>query len=270
MAECLAKRLVTLSEPGALVALQIQEHLVSTSEGLDLMPAISRILTETSLTANTVVHARALVWAANLIERDTSGELISASRTLTQKCLGDDTAGNRLQAIRLALRPEIDLLEALVPLLSDPVAEVRRAAILALGPVPGVLNTDDLLRWLHDPDAGVRALCADALRSRGLKAEHIQLGRLMTDDRPEVRLQVVERLRTANDLDPGIWLRQLSHDSAPAVRAAAIRAATEQAVGSLRDRLEQMTQNDPCPSIRQLAQYYLTAHQSGANNLAEP
>jgi hypothetical protein len=41
------------------------------------------------------------------------------------------------------------------------------------------------------------------------------------------------------------------------VRAAAARAALEQRVRSLADRLEQMAQNDPSPSVRQLAQYYL-------------
>jgi len=38
----------------------------------------------------------------------------------------------------------------------------------------------------------------------------------MTDPQPAVRLQVLEHLHEASDLDPGVWLRRLSHDSAPA------------------------------------------------------
>ena len=34
---------------------------------------------------------------------------------------------------------------------------------------------------------------------------------------------MLDKLREANDLDPGVWLRRLSHDASPAVRAAAVR-----------------------------------------------
>jgi hypothetical protein len=262
LAECLALRFATLSEQGGQMALEIQEHLLRTSEtdtsGLDLLPAVTRTLAEASLTANTEVHTRALALAASLTERGAGPELLSACRKLTLTCLGGETAANRMRAIRLASRSEIGLLEAVVPLLSDPIPEVRRAAMLGVGSAPNAINTDDLLPWLHDPDPSVRSLCENALRCRGLQDEHIKLGRLMSDSRPGVRLQVVDRLRRVHDLEPSVWLRQLSHDSVPAVRAAAVRAAAEQGAISLKDRLEQMAQNDPCPSVRQLAQYYLT------------
>jgi HEAT repeat protein len=154
-------------------------------------------------------------------------DLVSAGRELTRTGLHDGAAENRLQAIRLAMRPELDLLEAVVPLLSDPQPEVRRSALLTVGSAPDAISTDDLLPWLHDPDEDVRRLCEKALRSRGLQEDHLCLGRLMTDSRPGTRLQVLNRLRYANDLEPGVWLRRLSHDPAPAVRAAAIRAASE-------------------------------------------
>jgi hypothetical protein len=74
-----------------------------------------------------------------------------------------------------------------------------------------------------------------------------------------MRLQVIDQLRYAHDLEPGVWLRRLSHDPAPAVRAAAVRAAAERHTVHLTDRLEQMAQNDPCPTVRQLAKYYLSS-----------
>ena len=123
---------------------------------------------------------------------------------------------------------------------------------------------------LHDPDPEVRTLCEEALRSRGLQEEHVKLGRLMTDSRPAVRLQVLARLYRVHDLEPSIWLRHLSHDPAPAVRAAAVRAAAEQKGTGLADRLEQMAQNDPCPSVRQLAQYYFASQKTGAFDRPQP
>jgi hypothetical protein len=155
------------------------------------------------------------------------------------------------------MRREIEMHEHVVPLLNDPAPEVRQAAMLAVGPSSEVLATDDLLRWLHDPDADVRRLCEGALRSRGLHEDHVRLGRLMTDSRAGVRLQVVDCLRESSDLEPGVWLRRLSHDPAPAVRAAAVRAASEQTALDLTDRLEQMAENDPSPTVRQLARHYL-------------
>jgi len=82
----------------------------------------------------------------------------------------------------------------------------------------------------------------------------------MTDSRPGTRLQVIELLKRADDLEPGVWLRRLSHDPSAAVRAAAIRAAAEQSLAQLADRLEQMSQNDPCATVRQLAQFYLSTY----------
>jgi HEAT repeat protein len=151
----------------------------------------------------------------------------------------------------------MEVLDQVVPLLQDASALVRRAALLAVGPSDALIGTDDLLQWLHDPDEEVRELCEKALRGRGLQDGHLRLGRLMTDRRPAIRLQVLESLAGIDDLEPGVWLRRLSHDPAPAVRAAAIRTASEQKNADLNDRLEQMAQDDPCPTVRQLAHFYL-------------
>jgi HEAT repeats len=269
LVDCLAERFAGLSEPGRQAALESLADLLQTqpagSTTVDLLPAVTRVLLKASRATGTGVRAAALaLGACALSDRHAHADLLHACRELTQTCLSDQAAGNRVQAIRLALRQEIDLVEAVPSLLNDPVPEVRRQAMLAVGCVPTAISTDDLLRWLHDSDPEVRRLCEAALRSRGLRDEHVQLGRLLTDSRPEVRLQVLDLLCRANDLDSGIWLRRLSHDSAPAVRAAAVRVATEQKVRSLTDRLEQMAQNDPCPSVRQLAQYYLTSTTAGS------
>jgi hypothetical protein len=122
--------------------------------------------------------------------------------------LRSGTASNRLRAIRLTLHPGMDLLEQVVVLLGDESAEVRRAALLAVGPARDVVHDDQLLPSLHDPDAEVRRLCEAALTSRGLRPEYLQLGRLLTDPRPTARLEVLDCLRGSTELDPGLWLRR--------------------------------------------------------------
>jgi hypothetical protein len=263
LAACLAERFTALSEPGRKAALGVLADLFQTQRAgpptIDLLVPATRIMVEASRATGSGVREAAMsLTATSLAGCSMQPDLLRACRQLIQMCLSDRSAANRVQAIRLALQKEIDLLEAVTPLLNDAAPEVRREAMLAVGPAPGVINTDDLLQWLHDPDAEVRRLCEAALLSRGLREEHVQLGRLLTDSRPAVRLQVLDLLQRDSDLEPGIWLRRLSHDPAPAVRAAAVRAATVQRVRSFADRLEQMAQNDPSPSVRQLAQYYLT------------
>jgi hypothetical protein len=262
LAACLAERFASLSEPGRRAALEILLDLFQTQQTgqptADLLVPAAQMLAGASQATGIGAHEAALRLAASVSAAFSSHpDLLRACRELTQACLNDKAAANRVQAIWLARRQEIDLLEAVTPLLNDAIPEVRREAMLAVGPAAAAVNTDDLLRWLHDSDEEVRRLCEAALRSRGLREEHVQLGRFLTDNRPEVRLQVLDLLHRQSDLDPGIWLRRLSHDPAPAVRAAAVRAAAEQRVRSLEDRLQQMAQSDPSPSVRQVAQYYL-------------
>jgi hypothetical protein len=168
----------------------------------------------------------------------------------------------RVRAIRLAmhapLHTDIELVDKVLPLLKDPAAEVRRAALLAVGLSEKHLTVDDLLPLLQDADLEVRRLCEGALRSRGLQDSHIKLAKLITDPRPGERLQVVHYLQESDDLEPGVWLARLSQDPSPAVRAAAIRFFAEDPTSAdFRERLQQMAQDDPSPTVQQLARIYL-------------
>ncbi|HYT91008.1 MAG TPA: HEAT repeat domain-containing protein, partial [Gemmataceae bacterium] len=165
----------------------------------------------------------------------------------------------RVRAIHLtlhaALKQETALLRGVVPLLRDGKVEVRRAALLALGLAGHVIAEDDLLPLLHDTDAEVRRLCEGALRGRGLKDSHIKLARLISDAEAETRRQVVCYLDEVEY--PTIWLERLTHDPCQAVRAAAIRAAGENPLVDLGERLREVRDGDPSPTVRQLAGYYL-------------
>jgi hypothetical protein len=151
--------------------------------------------------------------------------------------------------------------------LSDESAEVRRAVIVAVSRAREAVHEDQLLPCLHDSDPDVRRLCEQTLIARGLRREYLDLGRLLTDPQPATRLQVLDRLRESNELDPGLWLRRLSLDPSPAVRVAALRAMTQQSFVDLSDRIDQIAHEDGNPTVRQLAHYYLTCPRRNADSI---
>ena len=190
-------------------------------------------------------------------------ESIAPCRELAAACFGDKSAENRARAAQIALHPGMDLQQQALPLMRDPSPDVRRLAMLVVGPAQNVVSTDDLLHWLHDPDSDVRRLCEVALISRKVPLKHIRLGRMLTDPDFHVRLNVLDELRLAEarDIDAGIWLRYLSHDPKESVRVAAVRAAVEEQFYTpvdLRDRMEQMSKSDPSDTVRQLVGYSLS------------
>jgi hypothetical protein len=237
---------------------------------------IGRLLSEATRVQDPAVRRQAMTLAIDLLTTHSARKVqadassLDACRNLARNSLADAIDTNRILAIRLAQRPEINLLAEIVPLLRDRSAGVRQVAILALGPEPEVISDDHLLYWLADSDAEVRRLCEMALRGRGLQENHIRLARLMADRRPGVRLEVIDNLQATPELDPGAWLRRLSHDPVPAVRAAAIRAAADQARIDLRDRIEQMVQTDPSPTVQQVARYYLSCQRDGQTKSLAP
>ncbi len=170
---------------------------------------------------------------------------------------------HRLAAIRTALHPHLRMRADLLPLLNDPEPAIRRAALFAVGPATDaepVIGDEELFRWLHDPDEGVRKVCTDALVSRGRTDTEIALGRRLTHPLPSERLKLLLDLRYDHDVrDPEPWLERLSRDPNAGVRAGAVRVAVELAaeqrlpvplwVGALADA-------DPDPTVRRIARYY--------------
>jgi hypothetical protein len=227
-----------------------------------LISACSHLLAEAAGTTDAGAQAVALELCGILLSQSgdsaQSGQSLDAARELVRGALRAGDVETRLRAIRLTLHPGMmDVLEQVASLLNDESPQVRRAALLAVGPARDVVHDDQLLPCLHDPDPEVRRLCETALGSRGLRPEYLELGRLLTDRRPAKRLQVLDRLRESTELDPGLWLRRLSHDPSPSVRVAAMRAMSQQSFVDLSDRIDQMARTDPSPTVCQLAQFYL-------------
>jgi HEAT repeat protein len=261
MASQLAEAFAGLSAPGQKGVLELWAGWL-TADQIDtawptLAPCTARLLGQASGGKTKGTRSRALALVRAALDHFPRAEVVNACRDVIRACLQDPDPDNRLAAVHLASHEEVGLHQCLSPLLADPNAEVRKSVLVTLGPKPEAVNTEDLLPWLHDPDAVVRDACATALRARGLQEAHLKLGRLKSHPDPRVRLQVLAQLRQTQDIDTQLWLRSLTHDPSPAVRAAAVRAASETTLPQLADRIHQMANNDPCPTVRQLASHFL-------------
>jgi HEAT repeat protein len=260
-----------MSPAGKQAALSLQLSLLNPERPTPATPqlpiGIRRILVEAARVPDSAIRRQALLLAEALAGHTNNKDSESPFRELLEASLTDNEAETRVEAIRVASNPAINMLRSLGLSLRDANPEVRQAAILAVGPAPEAIATDDLLPLLHDPDTGVRRICEKALRGRGLRDNHLRLARLITDVDPRKRLEVLEYVCIASDLEPGAWLRRMSHDPVPAVRAAAIRAAADDPHVDLSDRLDQLARNDPSSTVRQLAGYHLERRRSKENRL---
>jgi hypothetical protein len=221
-----------------------------------LVAPAARLLAEAVRSRDVEVQIRALDLCAVLVRQPQAGDASSSSRELVSACLGSGDPAVRVRAAGLTLQPGLDLSEQVVPLLADPVAEVRRAALLAVSLDEGVLD-DVLLPCLHDSDAEVRARCEVVLANRGRTPQQIRLGRLLTHPDPVERIKVLRLLHDAPDLDPTLWLQRLSHDPSPAIRIAAVRVMIENLSAPPHERLTEMAQSDPSESVAWVARCYL-------------
>jgi HEAT repeat protein len=205
-------------------------------------------------------HGRAVALdLLHLVLATNDPEITSRVKEIVAATAKSESVDVRIQAIAAAMRPEVNCLEAIVGLVNDPAAEVRRAAVLAIGPVRDgskpVLADDSLLRCLHDEDEEVRRLAEMSLKSRGRTPRDIRLGRRYAAPDPAERQKLLIDLAYEEELDVSVWLERLTNDSDPSVRAGAARVAADRRV-DLADRLGQMSKTDPDATVRRIAEYY--------------
>lgn len=174
-------------------------------------------------------------------------------------------AGARLAAARLAIHPDVKLRAELVPLLAAPEPEVRGAALFGVASAiegEAAVSDEELFRWLHDADAGVRRICRDALVARDRSETEIGLGQRLTHADPNERLKLLLDLRYDDEVaDPEPWLERLSRDPDPAVRAGAARIAVEVAAARSQSPpvwVGRVADADQHPTVRLIAGYYRT------------
>jgi HEAT repeat protein len=184
-------------------------------------------------------------------------------RSLAVESLKSPDPEVRLAAARLAIHPDLKVRAELRPLLSDPDARVRGAALFAAAsPCDGEIDLGDeeLFHWLHDPDVGVRTICRDALVARDRSEAEIALGERLTHPDPAERLKLLLNLRYDEDVrDPEPWLERLGRDPEPAVRAGAARVAVELAGAralTVPAWVARVANADPHPTVRFVAAFY--------------
>lgn len=187
-------------------------------------------------------------------------EVAAGAQQAIAQAAKSDSVDVRVQAIAVALHPRLNHVGAVAHLIADASADVRKVAILALGPARDaegkpVLTDDDLLRCLHDADSEVKRLSELNLRSRGRSARDIRLGRRYTSADASERQKLLLDLADEEDLDVAVWLDRLTSDADPAVRAGAARVAFLRNA-DLRTRIEQLSQSDPDPTVRRIANFY--------------
>lgn len=201
----------------------------------------------------TAIELLPLVVSAN------PNEFLQKSKAMLTSALRSDSVDVRIEAIAVCMRSELNAMDLILPAMNDPSADVRRVAILALGPirdqVAPVITDDELLYWLHDKDNEVRRLCEMSLRGRGRTPRDIYLGRLYTSPDANTRQKLLIELAEEEELNIAVWLERLTNDKDPAVRAGAIRVAADRQT-DLISRLTQMGKTDPDATVRRIAAYY--------------
>ncbi len=269
-----ARELLELNEPGlsALVSslkkadnerarsirTVLEELIQNKATPIEIRRYLGNQLLENFEDAGTLGQCAALQLMTPLLDT-TQGDFTTALRLKIGILLKSTEDEIRVQAIGIALRPEINLLSEVLPNLHHPSARVRQGALLALGPqrdgVESLLTDDDLLRFLHDSDPEVREICKMSLKSRGASDLQISLGKQWTHPQPGERLKVLVQFPHDDDFSLAPWLERLLHDPDPAMRAGAIRLASENRINMI-PQLETLREKDPDQTVRALAEYY--------------
>ena len=177
-----------------------------------------------------------------------------------RRCLSDKEPKVRASAVVcIGSVPISELAAAAVPNVDYPDdGMVRYKALMTFANRPNLLTTDMVLRRLHDTTPSVPELAEIILRSRGLNREQIFLGKQITNPHADVRVSVIPLIKDRTDIDPEVWLIQLSHDSDPAVRIKAAEALLERDSVEAGRRLVEMAKTDGSNDVRALAGKYLT------------
>lgn len=122
LAEQLVSVFPKLSAVGQVSAMPVVDALLqpaASEPSPQVLQCVSRLLAHCGTATPTVrTHALSLVDA--LLQRKSGDEMISTYRELVLSCLRQGDEETRVAAIRLTLRPELSLLEAVAPLLHDP------------------------------------------------------------------------------------------------------------------------------------------------------
>ncbi len=153
-------------------------------------------------------------------EEQTLGDWKAAIHVYVVRCLGASDAHTRTAAVAcLGALPIDSAAVAAVAYIEDPSSvDVRKQTLSSFSQRQALLTDEMLFKRLHDSDATIRELASIVLKTRGRTQEQIGLGGLIYSPKPEQRVSVIPLLKNRTDVDPVIWLIELSRDPAETVR----------------------------------------------------
>ncbi len=170
------------------------------------------------------------------------------------RCLASPDATTRMAAVAcLGALPVDSAAAPALAYLDDANADVRQQAIASFSQRNFLLTDDMLFKRLHDENATIRESASLILKIRGLTQEQISLGGLMYSENAEQRLSVIPLMKNRTDLDPVVWLLQLSRDPVETVRLEAVEALASHKTPSVQRRLAEMARFDRSSAVRTAA-----------------
>jgi hypothetical protein len=187
-------------------------------------------------------------------EEQTLGEWKAAIHVPVVRCLGARDPQTRVAAVAcLGSLPIDNAAAAAVAYVDDPIAEVRKQTVSSFSQRSTLLTDEMLFKRLHDSDAMIREMASLILKTRGLSQEQVAMGGLIYSPRPEQRVSVISLLTNRTDVDPVIWLIQLSRDPVEMVRMSSIDAMAKHKSPTVQRRLAEMARSDGSKAVREAA-----------------
>lgn len=178
--------------------------------------------------------------------------------------LDDPEPGIRLAAVQCLGQLAIDPKAApAVARLDDENPAVRLQVLSSFAGRRDLMTDEDVLPRLYDAEPAVGHSAQAVLRARGLDEEQIGLAKLLYHPRAELRISAIEVLQAREDIDPVVWLVQLSHDRDEAVRAEALKALARRPSPDACRRVAEMAEGDPSEMVRESANQLLPKMTAG-------
>ena len=170
------------------------------------------------------------------------------------RCLGNRDPRTLVAAVAcLGTLPIDNAAAPAVAYLENPNSEVRKQTMISFARRNLLLSDDMLLNRLHDEEPSIRETASLILKTRGLSQEQISLGGLIFSPKPQQRISVIPFLKDRSDIDPVVWLIQLSRDREEMVRMSAVEALAAHKTPSVQKRLAEMARSDRSTTVREAA-----------------
>lgn len=239
---------------------------------IEALPPIHNIMTACLSDSEPVVRVVGLNEVAKLwawipgrsltpFEEQTLAEWKQALYQPVVRCLASRDSATRVSAVAcLGALPFDEAAAPAVAYLEDQQSlDVRKQTLVSFAARPALLTEDMLLKRVHDDDMSIRETALAVLKARGLSSEQIALGSLIFNPKPELRLSVIPQLKERTDIDPVIWLLELSRDPVDAVRIGAIRALADSKSHSVsvNRRLAEIATSDRSEDVRRAAREFV-------------